>query len=520
MLEFLRQHADAVIGVLHGFDRLRFRGTLRRIASVKGLGSFLSYGGVLLKDAGGWMKARTEELKDASLAAAHAAGRPVQYVNDPSARKEDLARAIVRRDGIDEGLVCVLTATEPCWSFDVHRNRETRKLELVSGRRKCLHLYHYFRHPAFGLMHMRLQTWFPFNVWCCVNGREWLARQLDAAGVGYVKRDNCLVDVADLPRAQALADEQVTTDFAALLEPVADRVHPLRRTMFDGYPMDYYWSCQESEFASDVLFKRAADLSSLYPHLVRHGMQNLGSLQVMRFLGRKPPAVGGPYGTFAGEAVADVKERPEGIRIKHAVNGNSIKMYNKQGSVLRVETTVVRPDDFKVFRGTEEKPEDKRWRTLRKGVVDVRRRAEVSRAANGRYADAMAAAACPTPLADLAGPVCRRSRDKGRPVRALNPLAADDAALLAAVNRGEHAINGFRNRDLRRHLYDGRPTPDAAEQRRRGAATTRKLRLLRAHGLIKKVPKTHRYVPTDRGRQTITAVLAARAADVGKLMAA
>ena len=108
---------------------------------------------------------------------------------------------------------------------------------------------------------------------------------------------------------------------------------------------------------------------------------------------------------------------------------------------------------------------------------------------------------------------------KGRRVRALNPLAHDDARLLAAVNRGEFAINGFRNRDLRRLLYgDANAAPDTC--RRHAAAVTRKLRLLRAHGLIRKAPKTHRYTISRHGSKVISALLLAQAADTARLMAA
>ncbi len=96
------------------------------------LSSFLNYAGVLLKDAGTWMLEQTERVKKASLKMADDAGRPVQYVNDPSARKEEIGRKIGQKDGIRQGLVCVLTAVEPCCSFDVQRNREKKKLELVS----------------------------------------------------------------------------------------------------------------------------------------------------------------------------------------------------------------------------------------------------------------------------------------------------------------------------------------------------------------------------------------------------
>jgi hypothetical protein len=272
MVEFIRRHAAAVIGVISGFDRLRFRGTWRRVSTVAGLGSFMHHMEVLLKDAGQWMNDCTEQVKKASLKVADALGRPVQYVNDPSARKEEIAREIGRRDGIKAGLVCVLTAVEPCCSFDIQGNRQKKKLELVSRWRKCLHLYHYYQHPQLGLMHMRLQTWFPFNLWCNVNGREWLARQLDEQKIGYLKRENCLVAVDDVARAQELADAQLRTDWAGMLNPIAALVHPIHRQLFADYPMDYYWSCQDSEWASDILFKSPEALEKLYPHLIRHGM--------------------------------------------------------------------------------------------------------------------------------------------------------------------------------------------------------------------------------------------------------
>jgi len=465
------------------------------------------------------MQERTEAVKKASLAVADRGERPVVYVNDPSIRKEDLARSIAKRDGIEKGLVCVLTAVEPCCSFDIQRNRQEKKLELVSRWRKCLHLYHYFVHPEFGLMHMRLQTWFPFNLWCCINGREWLARQLDAKKIGYLKRENCLVAVEDFERAQELADRQVRMDWLKVLSPIVAAVHPIHLEMFTDYPVDYYWSCQDSEWASDILFKNPEVLAKLYPQLIRHGMQNLSCQQVMRFLGRKVPTVSGPYGTFAGEVVSRIKHRPEGMCLKHYVNGNSVKMYDKQGSVLRIETTIVQPRDFKVFRGTEEDPKAKQWRMMRKGVADLQRRAKVSQASNERYANALTAASCSKPLKALAEKVCRRTRSQGRPVRALNPMGAEDGLLLESVNRGEFGINGFRNRDLRACLYS-QPTTDPQEQRRRSGVVTRKLRLLRAHQLIKKVPKTSRYVLTEQGREIITTLLAARSADIQTLMKA
>ena len=413
----------------------------------------------------------------------------------------------------------MLSSVEPCRSFSVVGNASTRRLELRVETRKCLHYYHYFLDQRLGLLHARLQTWFPFTLHVCLNGREWLARQLDAAGLGYQRRDNCFVALEDPAAAQGLLDAQLREDWPRLLEGVAARVNPAHDRIFARTPVAYYWSAEETEWASDLLFRSVADLQALYPALLRQGMEALGSRDVLRFLGQRLPAHGGLNGNFRGEVVTDLKERPEGIRIKHRLNSNSIKMYNKQGSVLRVETTINDPRDLKVYRAKEgDEAGAKDWRRLRKGVADLHRRAEVSQKANERYLEAMAAVQEPTPLGPLAEGLCRPVTWQGRRVRALNPLATTDAQLLAAISRGEFTLNGFRNRDLRALLFPAGEVTEA-EARRQSAAVTRRLRLLRAHGLIQKVPKTHRYQVTEGGRLALTALLAARQADIAKLSA-
>ena len=514
MNTFLQRHAPSVTGMLSGFDRVRFRGTLRLLANVGGMGAFLAYMGVLLKDFKQYVQDVTQQIRDATEAAADLAGRPLRFVSSPSVSKEDIARGIAERDGIRQGLICVLSAVEVLWSYDIHRNRRTRMLDLVPARRKCLHYYHYFIHPRMGFMHARLATWFPLTVHVCINGREWLARQMDHAGIGYQRRDNCFTRIDDLPRAQELFHDQLRTDWPSMLNEIAQRVNPVHEPIFARRPLDYYWSADESEWASDVMFKSPMMLAGLYPSLVRHGMQTLGSRDVMRFLGKRVPNAGGIDGSFKGEVVTDLKKRIEGVRVKHRVKRNAIKMYDKQGSVLRVETTLNDARDLKVYRPKEGDGPDapKRWRPMRKGVADLHRRAEVCQAANERYLDSLAGIEATTPLGQLAAKVCRPVRWKSRRARALNPLCMDDARLLEAVSRGEFTVNGFRNRDLRPLLYGNAPASKKTLRRQAGAVT-RKLRLLRAHGLIRKIPHTHRYQLTDKGRTTLTALLTARQAD-------
>jgi hypothetical protein len=156
---------------------------------------------------------------------------------------------------------------------------------------------------------------------------------------------------------------------------------------------------------------------------------------------------------------------------------------------------------------------------LRKGVADLHRRCELSQAANERYLEAMAVVESPTPLGELSRPLCHWMVKDGRRYRALNPLGEADAQLLEFVARGGHLVTGFRNRDVRQCLYGDR-SKDAAVHRRQSGRVSRLLALLRAHGLIQKIPKTHRYQVTTGGREQIAAILAARAAGVEKLIAA
>src|SRR5262249_10533459 len=227
---------------------------------------------ILLKDFGAHSQQVTQHLIQSSLHHAHALGRAVRYLRSSQTPKEDIARAIAARDHIDTGLIAVLTAVEPCLSFEVHRNRERKRLELQCRPRKCLHLYHYYQHPTVGVRYARLQTWFPFSIPIGLNGREWLARQLDQAGIGYQRQDHCFTALDDFARAQELCDQQLQAAWPDWLEGIRPTIHPAHPTLFARHPLSYYWSVHQSEGASDFLCRSRADLEALYPRLVWHAL--------------------------------------------------------------------------------------------------------------------------------------------------------------------------------------------------------------------------------------------------------
>jgi len=516
---FLNRFSDSITGVLSGFDRLRLRGTLRHLFQPTVMEAYLNACRILIKDFGTFAHALTARLKAAAYASAHQAGRPFRYLPSSQISKEALARQIARADGVKSGLIAIFSALENCLSYSVRGDRQTKHIHMVLEPRKCLHLYHYFLHEELGLCHIRVQTWFPFTVDICLNGRDRLARQMDRAGLAYRQRDNCFVWVQDAARAQALLEEQLRTDWPRVLGQLLDQAHPLHQEICRPIGQTYYWTASASEYATDLLFRDAPSLSALYPRLVHHALRTFASPDVMRFLGRKTPTANGHVqGKFAGEVISDLKHRPEGIRVKHSINGNSVKMYDKEGSVLRIETTINRTEEFKVYRTKQGEPDgEKSWRPLQRSVGELYRRAQVSASANRRYLEALASVTEKTSAGQVAKAVCCAVVQNGRRHRALNPWGQKDAALLTAVCRGEYTINGLRNRDLRRQLWP--KVENAQQERRRAAAVTRQLRLLRMHGLLRKVSGTHRYVVTEGGRKIITALLAARQADVEQLTA-
>ena len=502
MNRFVEKNSAKLLGVISGFDRLVLKGTLRSLCYPAGMMGFLLEKEVLLKDFGPYVQEVSEQLKEASQQEAGRLGRTNRYLGCSQTRKEPIARAIAQKEGIEEGLICLLRTVEPCISYDIYRNREQQRLELVKRQRKCLWIYHYWIDPRWGFMSARIQTWFPFDIYVCLNGREWLARQMDRVGMSYRRGENCFLRIEDPQEAQHLMGTQLRTRWLTPLRQVSRRLNPAHGRIFRGLPIEYYWTVHQSEWATDLMFRSAGELATMYPALVRGAMGCFSTPDVMRFLGKKL------HGSFAGEAVSDFRQRPEGIRVKHRVKANSVKMYDKHGSVLRVETTINDPKDFRVFRPREGDPAGKKaWRPLVRGVANIGRLAAVSQSSNDRYLDALAALDTDTPISTLVDRVCRSVHWQGRSVRALRPWDEDDRLLLKAIGHGEFAVNGMRNRELLSLLFPEASSLPAEERRRYSARVTRKLRMLRAHGIIRKVQGTHRYVLTKGGEQVVTAIL-------------
>jgi hypothetical protein len=495
-------HQDQVLGKLTFFDRLIFKGHLSMLQPPLAMKVFLSRQGVLLKDFAGYVKRVTDDLKAHIQQVAAEAGAPYQYLGETHTKargrsKEDLARQIAQGTGVSEGLICVFSAVEPCTSFDIFSNRDLHELQVIRRRRKCLHFYLYYLHPELGLCHVRLQSWFPFEVQVWVNGREMLARSLDRAGIGYLRHANAFLKVDDWERVQKIANRLARKAWPRLLDRLVRPLNPvladIRRAGFGGY----YWVADQVEVATDVAFTTRPALAKILPGLFTHATSSFSSEDVLRFLGRKL------HPALAAEVSTDTRRRPEGWRVKHRMERNSIKVYDKV-SVLRVETTINNPTQFRILRAIDGRHQ---WRPMRKGVANLPRYFQVGQGANERYLDALGTAQHTRDGKQALHQLCRPRTNRGRHHGRFNPVDRTDVALFRAVLAGEHTINGFRNKDLTLRLHPT-PPPSRQETKRRCARVSRQIAKLRGHGLVAKIPKRRLYRITAHGLRVMTAVLA------------
>lgn len=497
------------------------RGTLRAIVYAKGREDYLGNSQVLWKDFAGQGHDVSTRLKKASWAAAGKLGRTVKYLASSQINQEEVARSLAAEQKISEGRIGVRTAVEVCPRFDLYRNRETKKLDWVSRLRQGLFWSHYWMHPVFGFRHARMQTGLPFPIPICRNGREWLAHPRDAAGLDSVRQDNGFPWGENFDRAQQLRNAPWKTNGPQRWDAIAPQRNPIQEEIFRHLGVGSYGTAPQSEGASDIAFREPAGLRRLFPLLLRHAMTTCGSPEILRFLGPSTRLGGRVPQYFHGELTSEVRQREEGVRIQHRLNQNSLKLYDKayppMGSVLRPERTLHQEEDFRVYRPKEGDPQGPQaWRQWRRGIADLHRRAQVSQQANDRDREALASADDSATLDELARPLGRPKLGKGKRVRALHPFPGTDATWWEAVARGEFLRNGFRNRDLQQ-IFFGPATRLAQEKRRRSAWVSRPIRIRRAHGLIRKVPRENRYHVTRSGRQVIPAILAARKATVAQL---
>ena len=495
---FIKRFSGLVKGTLSGFDRIVFKGCILPLMSYLEVMNFCRTMGILNKDYKSWMMTQTKLIiEDAEQYAINNCGQGITHIPTWRLRKETLAHERQQKNRITSGLIGIWSCLEAGSSYRAAYSPDRGYPILKPYKTRCKHLYFYFDDPELGFMNIRLQTWFPYHIQICLNGREWLRRSLERRNIDFIVHGNKFLHIADYHQAQKFLNKQLDVRFAKLLNGFLPVVFPAMKDIL-GPHLSYYWTLWQSEWATDIITSSPDKLSGLMDSLLRHAHMTGTSTRVLRYLDRPLTKTGKPDQRSSDNVITRLTDFNDGIRCRHWVDNNSVKIYNEQ-NVLRVEATINDPRKFYVYRNKQGESEDvpKQRRPLRKGLMDISLRASISQDINNRFLDDLSQLKDDTPVGDFIKTITCHTIKKGRRFRALDPTGKD-RELLQAISDPAFRISGLTNKMLREKfsgtLFGGKRT-----EKQLSAKISRHLSLLRAHGLIRKLPRQHRYQLTLKG---------------------
>lgn len=466
-------------------------GTLPKICFAGGMTSFLFERKIRIFDYPKFAEPFRNRLRENAERLAAEAGLEIEFIRKRNFRKEGRVKEVLEKRGEHPGLVCIFSAMEPCSTYKPWHNKPTGKTYLVPDDGKCLHYYFYFVDEDLGLCYVRVPTWLPCRLQIYFNGHNWLAGQLRKLGIGHQLLDNAFVQIADWQRAQRIANGWEAKRMHRKLDAFARMYCPI----YSDFASGYHWSVDQCEYATDIVFRRQADLQAIYENLARTAIHTVKPDNIATFLGRKLST------QFEGEMGNRFNIRIEGTRIKHTMGPVSLKLYDKFGLILRIETTVNDLTFFKHYREVEHRDgsRETQWASMQKTIYSLPALRELLEAANRRYLEFLSAIEDPHAGRDKLDKLSRTVEQEGRSYPGFNLFDPDDDILLRTIARGVFNISGLQNKNLRRFLPG-----------RNSGQISRLLKRLRLHGLLKKVGHTYKYYLTQFGKDVISTALKLR----------
>ena len=480
------RYDNRIAGVLSCYDRIVITGTLPGVCYAEGMTRYLHANGIRVFDYPQFAMTLRDRVRERAASLAAEAGVSIEHIGRSTVRKEAVVARVLEQRGDRPGLVHILSAMESCDAYQPWHDKQTHRTFVRPDSGKCLHYYFYFMDARFGLIYLRVPTWCPFRLQFYCNGHNWLARKLTAEGIDYTMADNAFVRIGDWSRAQELADRLSPEQLHRTLDRYAERCCPV----LDVFGQDYHWSLMQVEYATDLAFRSIGTLGPLYEQLIRESVLSVKAEQIATFLGRRITP------QLAQEIGSQFSTRIEGTCVKHRFGKCSIKMYDKSGIVLRIETTANDVSFFKHHRKVEhrEGPPTRQFAPVKKSIYSLIDLREILLGCNRRYLAHLSA------LDDFSAGV--RALDRltrprevdGKTVKGINFFEPGDSALLHALQNPRVNIAGVRRADLLPDL--GMFSP---------ARLSRQLRRLLDIGVIKRVKGTYRYYLTKAGRAATAA---------------
>ena len=491
MQNFIERHNTKIKGVISCFDRIVLTGTIPGICYAEGMTSLLFKKNIRIFDYTNFVEPMREEIRLNAEKLAEENGMEIDFIRKKNFRKEDRINDIIKQRGSLPGLVHIFSAMEPCTAYKPWHNKKTHKTYLKTVPGKCLHYYFYFITADLGLCYLRVPTWAPFRLQFYCNGHNLLASRLSKKNIDFQMLDNVFVQIDNFDKAQKFADDINVKRLHRQLDKIVRQYCPIIR----HFTNSYHWSFMQLEYATDIIFKRKSDLKPIYDEIVRTAIHSVKAENIATFLGRKL------HGGYQDEMGNNFNTRIEGTCIKHRMGKVAIKMYDKFGIVLRVETVANDVSFFKHHRRVEHRDGTWEMKTapLKKSIYSLPRLVELMKASNRRYIEFISAIDEPTGGIKDLNKISKAVKEDDRSYRGFNLFDGGDLELFSAIIRGEFNISGFSNKSLRKVIKG-----------KKGHQVSRLLKRLRKHGLIKKIGNTYKYYLTALGRRVTATALKLR----------
>jgi len=483
MPALIERYESQIRGVLSCYDRVIIQGTLPGVCYAEGMSAYLYARQIRIFDYPRFAEPLRDQIRTNAENVAQKHGLEIEFIRKMNSfRKENRIQEILKKRGSHPGLVHIFSAMEACPSYKPWHDKKTHKTFLKPDSGKCLHYYFYFIDAQFGLCYLRVPTWCPFRLQFYFNGHNWLASKLSRESISYTLVDNAFTHIDDFPKAQKLADKLHVQTLHKMLDRFASLYCPVLKT----FNLTYHWSLMQVEYATDIVFNKAEDLKTLYDSLVRTAIHVVKADNVATFLGRKL------HGRYDGEVGNHFHTRIEGTRIKHHMGPAALKMYDKFGSVLRIETTANDVSFFKHYRQVEQRNGERTFKLapVKKSIYSLQPDlAQLLGAANQRYLAFLSDLEDPSVGIKTLEKISEPLESAGRSYAGYNFFHTEDQTLFETILRGEFNISGLRNKNIRLLLH------------KTTAQISYALKRLRLHGLIKKIGRSYKYYLTDFGRR-------------------
>jgi len=505
-MDFQEKYKEQTWGILHGFDRLLFSGHLTSFFPDKGIYYYLAQRGIRLLGYKNFMYQETKQFKQHIEQLAKSYNVEINYINNSRVSKNQKAKEALSKHPTKQGLITIISTQEVAYSFSLLSNKLKNELEVKKQLRKHLHYYCYYMDAEFGWMFAKIQSWYPFTMQIYVNGKEYIKRGLDKAKINYQSYDNSLTYVSQLDKAQQIADKLIQKKWDRFLNVFAHQLNPHLSTIQSVFNDNgYKWCIHQCEYASDVLFKERNVLENLYPAMVHHATYFKGGEDIYTFFGRNL------HGNCTKEVTGNTKRFIQGFRVKHYLERNSIKMYDKH-TALRIETTINNSRAFKIYKTVERKgKKTKAWSPMGKAVSNLYRYAQIAKSANTKYLSSLTTVDMPKQLAKQIEKISKKTfivnkNNNKQYFSAINLLSKETCLILEAINDGRFCIQAFTSKQLKsllieKGVFNQIDQNNPLSLKKVNGKITRLITKLRAHKLVFKISHSCKYKLTKLGQQ-------------------